>query len=75
VPGLDPTQTAKEDFSSPKAVAERHGLVIKYNYLEPPFPWKVIQFSPGLFNINDIPDPLQFLPGQVIPGGRPIHLR
>lgn len=66
VPGLNPKQTAQEEFSSPEEVAKRHALVVKYNYLEPPFPWKVVAFSPGLFNLNDIPDPLEF---------RPVHLR
>jgi hypothetical protein len=67
VPGLDPQQTAEEDFTSPEAVAKRHKLVLALNYLEPPFPWKVVAFSPGLFNLNDLPDLQDFT-------GRQIHL-
>jgi hypothetical protein len=66
VPGLDPEQTAKEDFAA--SADETHRLVMAYNYLEPvPFPYKVVAFSPGLFNLNDIPDPIDF-------SGRGVHL-
>jgi len=67
VPGLSPDETAKELLHDPEEVAKRHALNIKYNYFEPPFPWAVIPFSPGLFNLDDIPDPLDW-------GGRGIRL-
>jgi hypothetical protein len=64
---LDPIQTARDDFN--KGSERRHNFTLALNNLELPlFPWKVIPFSPGLFNINDIPDPIDFT-------GRGIFLR
>jgi len=67
VAGLDPLQTAIAEFTSDDVMRARHKLIYNLNNLEPPFPWAVVAFSPGLFNLNDIPDPIDF-------SGRPVHL-
>jgi hypothetical protein len=58
VAGLNPDLTAEEELHDPEAVAKRHALNTKYNYFEPEFPWGVIPFSPGLFSLEEIQDPL-----------------
>jgi hypothetical protein len=52
VSGLDPRRTAERLFQ--EGATAREAFIYKMNHLEPPFPYKVVAFIPGIFGLEDI---------------------